>query len=52
MPSRRSARRGSTICVIVSFFACVYQLPLNGSTTAYIVFRFNSRTRNDSPMCR
>src|SRR5207244_1292923 len=29
-PSRRSARSGSSIAVVVSFFVCVYQLPRNG----------------------
>ena len=30
-PSRRSTRRASTIAVVVSFFACVYQSPVNGA---------------------
>ena len=35
-PQRRSSRSGRTISVCVSFFACVYQSPRNGSTIARI----------------
>ena len=59
--SRRTRARGRAAArpgaarrsgVIVSRFACVYQSPANGSTTACSVVRSSSRTRNDSPRWR
>ncbi len=51
-PHRRSTRSGSSIAVVVSFFACVYQSPSNGSTTARIAWRSSSRTRYWRPRWR
>ena len=46
------AQRPRRSSVSVSFFACVYQSPRNGSTTARIVVSSSSRTRYDSPRWR
>ena len=40
------------MCVSVSFLGCVYQLPVNGSTSARRPCKSNSLTEYERPMCR